>query len=241
MKKGKILLFVALVIVLVIAGSAIYVLMNINSIVKQAIEKYGAEATKTAVSVSSVDIKLSAGQGSIGGLQVANPRGFAVPDIFKLGNITARIDVRSVTKTPIVIQDIRITGPEVFYEMDKSGASNLDALQKNLKGVEGTAKKEPVEKKSGEKEIRLFIRRLVLERGRVEARIAALGDKPIMLDLPRIELPDIGKNGGATPTEVAKIVATALTEETARVVARTQGERVLKKGAEELLKRYMGK
>ncbi len=241
MKKSRIFLLIVLAFVLFIAGAVIYVLTNLDSIVKQAIEKYGTEATKTTVSVSAVDIKLSAGQGSVDGLQVANPRGFTAPYIFKLGNIAARIDVKSVTKTPIVIQDIRITGPEVFYEMDKSGVSNLDALQKNLKGAEGAARKEPAEQKTGEKEIRLFIRRLVLEKGRVEARIAAVGDSPIMLDLPRLELTDIGKNGGATPAEVAKIVATALAEETARVVARTQGERVLRKGAEDLLQRYLGK
>jgi uncharacterized protein involved in outer membrane biogenesis len=241
MKKSRFFLVIVLVFILFIAGAVIYVLTNLNSIVKQAIEKYGAEATKTAVSVSSVDIKLSTGQGSIGGLQVANPQGFTTPDIFKLGNIIAKIDVRSVTKTPIVIQDIRITGPEVFYEMDKSGATNLDALQKNLESGEGTTRKEPVEQKNGEKKIRLFIRKLVLEKGRVEARIAALGDKPIILDLPRLELSDIGKNGGATPAEVAKTVATALAEETARVVARTQGERALRKGAEDLLQRYLGK
>lgn len=239
MRKGRIFLIIAAVLVLAIGGAIVYVLTNINSIVKAAIEKYGSQATKTDVRVSSVEIGLSSGEASITRLTVANPRGFSTPNIFSLGNISTRIAVKSVTETPIVIQEVRVSAPEVFYEMTKSRASNLDVIKKNLSGPE-PAEKEAREKKAKGKEVRLFIRKLVIEKGRVEARIAALGEKPIMLDLPRLELTDIGKKGGATPTQVAKTVVTALAEQTAKAVAR-QGEKHLKKGAEGLLKRYMGK
>jgi uncharacterized protein involved in outer membrane biogenesis len=237
MKKGRIFLIIAAVLVLVIGGAIVYVLTNINSIVKGAIEKYGSQATKTDVRVSSVKIGLSSGDASIRRLTVANPRGFSTPNIFSLGNISTRIAVRSVTESPIVIQEIRVSAPEVFYEMTKSGASNLDVIMKNLSGPE-PGKKEPPEKARG-KEVKLFVRKLVIEKGRVEARIAALGEKPMILDLPRLELTDIGRNGGATPAQVARAVVTALAEQTAKVVARSQGEKYLKKGAKGLLKRYM--
>jgi len=239
MKKGRIFLIIA-VLVFLVAGAIVYVLTNLNFIVKAAIEKYGSQATKTAVRVSSVNVRLSSGEASIAGLTVANPRGFTAPNIFSLGNISTRIVVQSVAKSPLEIRDIRIIGPEVSYEMTKSRTSNLDALTKNLQGPE-PAQKEQGEKKAKGKEVKLFIRKLVIEKGRVEAHIAALGEKPILLDLPRLELIDIGKNGGATPAEVAKTVATALAEETAKVVARSQGEKYLRKSAEDLLKRYLGK
>jgi hypothetical protein len=54
----------------------------------------------------------------------------------------------------------------------------------------------------------------VFENGKIDVRIAALGDKPVTVDLPRIELRDIGGNGGATPAEIAKTVVTALAQET---------------------------
>ena len=238
MKKGRIFLIAAAVVVVVIAGALVYVLTNINFIVKDAIEKYGSEATKTAVGVSSVDIRLSSGEASIHGVSVANPRGFTAKNIFRLNNISTRIDAKSVTKSPIVIQDIRITGPEVFYEMNSSRVSNLDVLTKNLQGPETSEKRAEKEQK---KEVKLFIRKLVFEKGRVEARIAALGDKPIMLDLPRVELTNIGKNGGATPDEVARAVVLELAEQTAKAVGRSQGEKYLRKGAEGLLKRYLEK
>jgi hypothetical protein len=66
-------------------------------------------------------------------------------------------------------------------------------------------------------------------------------DKPYTVELPRLELIDIGKHGGATPAEIARIMATALAEEAAKAVARTQGERLLRKGAGDLLHKYLNK
>ena len=57
----------------------------------------------------------------------------------------------------------------------------------------------------------------------------------------RIRLADIGRQSGASPEEIARTIAIALTEETAKVVARTQGERLLRKGTEKLLNKYLGK
>lgn len=237
-RKGRVFLIVSAILVLIIVGTLVYIVTNINHLVKAAIEKYGSQATSTAVRVSSVDIELSSGSASISGLTVAGPPGFRAPNIFNLSNISARIPVKSLTTSPMVIQDIRITGPEVFYEMNSSGLSNLEVLTKKLQSP--AADKEPAKKK-GKKEVRLFIRKLVIEKGRVEARFAALGNRPIVLDLPRLELTGIGGTSGATPQEIARTVATALAEQTAKAVARSQGEKYLKKGAESLLKRYLEK
>jgi hypothetical protein len=53
----EIIIFIALAFVLAVAGTAVSVLANLNAIVKAAIEKYGSEAAKTKVRVSSVKIK----------------------------------------------------------------------------------------------------------------------------------------------------------------------------------------
>ncbi|HUJ17934.1 MAG TPA: hypothetical protein VL197_08065 [Nitrospirota bacterium] len=56
--KKKIIISVIPVLLLAVAGTAGYVLTNLNSIVRAAIEKYGSQATKTAVRVSSVKIRI---------------------------------------------------------------------------------------------------------------------------------------------------------------------------------------
>jgi hypothetical protein len=53
-------------------------------------------------------------------------------------------------------------------------------------------------------------------------------------------LTDISR-GGATPAEIALIMATAPAEETVKAVARTQGEMLIRKGAEDLLNEYLNK
>ncbi len=238
--KKKIILFVLLALILAIAGTAVYVLTNLDSIVKAAMEKYGSQATKTAVRVSSVQIKLRSGEGAVLGLKVANPSGFFSPSIITLDDISVRIEVNSVTSTPIVIDNILISGPEVFYEMKEDGTANVDILKKNL-APSGSPGEERPQKSPKGKEIKLRIRKLVFEKGKVHVRIAKLMDKPYIVELPRLELTDIGKHGGATPAEIARTVATALAEETSKAVARTQGERLLRKGAEDLINKYLNK
>jgi hypothetical protein len=237
--KKKIVFFIILALILAIAGATVYVLTNINSIVKAAIEKYGSQATQTAVRVSSVQIKLRSGEGSVLGLHVANPSGFFSSSIITLDDISVRIAVNSVTSTPIVIDNILISGPEVFYEMKEDGSTNVDVLKRNLAPA-GPPAEEQSKKSPKGKAIKLHVRKLVFEKGKVHVRVAKVGDKPFTVELPRLELTDIGKHGGATPAEIGRTVAAALAEETAKAVARTQGERLLK-GTADLLNKYLNK
>ena len=238
--KRKCIIFIVLALVLVIAGTAVYVLTDLDSIVKAAIEKYGSRATKTAVKVSSVKIRLRDGEGAVLGLKVANPAGFSFPSIITLDNIAVQIEVNSVTSRPIVVDNILISGPEVFYEMKENGTTNVDVMKKNLTASGPPPEGQP-QKSSKGKEITLSVRKLVIEKGRVHVHIAKLVDKPYTVDLPRLELADIGKHGGVTPAEIARITATTLAEETAKAVAKTQGERLLRKSVKDLFNRHLNK
>lgn len=240
MKKKTLIFIIIAALFLAIAGAAIYVLTNLDSIVKAAIEKYGSEAVKTHVRVSSVRIQLKDGEGTLRGLTVANPSGFSFPSIITLDDISVRIDIRSRAGTPVVIDRVLISAPEVFYELKEDGTTNVDVLKKNLAPA-GPSKEELQQKSSKDKEFKLRVRKLVFEKGKVHVRAASLTEKTYVLDLPRLEMNDIGGRGGAAPADIARIVATTLAEETAKAVARTQGERLLRKGAERLFNRYLNK
>jgi len=238
--KKKIIIFIVLTLILAIAGTVVFVLTNLNSIVKTAIEKFGSDATKTAVRVSSVKMKLSNGEGAILGLTVANPSGFFSPSVITLDDISVRIEVKSVTSTPIVIDNILVSGPEVFYEMKENGTANVDILKKNPTTSGSFKEKQPQKSPKG-KEIKLYVRKLVFEKGKVHVRVAKLMDKPYTVELPCLELTDIGQHGGATPAEIARTITATLAEETAKAVATTQGAQLLRKGAEDLLNKYLNK
>ena len=95
--KKKFIIISILALVLAVAGTVAYVLTNLDSIVKAALEKYGSQAVKTQVRVSSVKIRLSQGEGTVTGLTVANPSGFVSPSIITLDTISIRIEKNSVT------------------------------------------------------------------------------------------------------------------------------------------------
>jgi hypothetical protein len=231
MKAAKVVgIGVAALVVIVIAAS-VYLWSSLDSLVEAAIEKYGSQATQTRVEVAGVKLALTSGEGSIQGIQVASPSGFSRKQLFTLDNVTVAIDPKTVTEDVVVIDKIIIQAPQVFYEINDKGQSNVDALKKNLQQVTGGKGKAA---KADGKEVKLIIRKLIIEKSEIDARIAALGDKDLSAKLPRIELTDIGKkSGGATPAEVAEKVANVLVSKVGPAVANLGVEQYLGKTADE--------
>ncbi|MDQ6998383.1 MAG: hypothetical protein Q9M17_06690 [Mariprofundus sp.] len=205
----KVLIGVAALAVIIVGGLA-FVWSNLDGIVKDAIQTYGSEATKTEVRVGDVKLELEAGKAAISGLTVGNPSGFTDPNIFSLGNIATKIDVSTIRQNPIVIDEIIISAAAVIYEINKAGTSNVDVLKQNLAG--GSAKAKPAaDKAGGGEELKMIIRKLVVEGSQAKVRIAALGDAEQTVKLPSILLTDVGKkSGGATAAEVAQILSSKL-------------------------------
>jgi hypothetical protein len=221
------------VLLAILVGAALYLLGSLDGIVKAAIEEHGSRVTQTKVGVSGVKIELTKGAGSISGITVANPSGFTQPKAFKLGNISTAIDTATVTEDPVVIKEIMVKGPEIYYEINKDGTANFDVIQANVKKSTGGATKD----ESKGKEVKLIINRLVIEGGKVSATIAALGDKPLEASMPRIVMTDIGKKeGGATGAEVAKQVADVVISKTKSSVTALGVDKYLGVGADVIKK-----
>ena len=233
MKVGRSIGIVVSVMAVLVIGAVIYVLSSLDALIAAAIEKYGSQVTQTPVRVSSVSIDLKAGAGAIEQLSVGNPAGFSTPNIFTLGGISTKLDVSSVGKDPIVIEEIRVDSPDVFYEINQSGASNIKELQKNIAestGGGGEADAQTTET-GGPK---VVVRTLVIEGGKIEASVAALGDKRLSAELPRIQLNGIGeKSGGATGAEVARQVLNAIITRVGPAVADLGLDKYLGKSLEE--------
>jgi hypothetical protein len=239
MKIGKIILIIVGVLAIGIAGGVYYVLTNLDSIVKEAIEKYGSEAAKTAVRVPSVSIRLTEEKGAIKGLTVANPHGFSSPSVFRLGEISIKIDARSVTSSPIVIDEIHIASPQVVYEMNQALSSNILVLKKNIQDSAASKKKAPEEKKAAGKEIKIRIKKLVMDRGGIEAHVAAL-DKPQSVVLQHFDMTNVGGQHGATPSQIAEEILTKLVEEVGIAVYQAGLEKKVNKEVDRAVKRLLG-
>jgi hypothetical protein len=232
-------IIIALGILAVILAAGVYFLIsNIDRIVSAGIEKYGSETTGTNVDVSSVQIKLKEGEGSIRNLSIGNPGGFTTPKAFSLENITVVVDTDSITGDPVIIDKVTISAPRITYEINKSGQSNIDVLKKNVESYLNQ-KTEPASKKAGTGDDagkKMIIRSLVIEKGEVSIKVAALPGKPLSATLPRIALRNLGGKGGDSPGNIAAQILTPLVNQATRAASTAGIGQYLGKSAGEVTK-----
>jgi len=193
----KILIGLGVLVILVGVGVFVF-LGQLNDIVRAAIEKVGSDMTQTNVELNEVDIELTSGKGALRGFRVTNPSGFSADDAFKFGEVTVELDISTVQSDPVVIKELVIQSPEIFYEFRENGDSNLqtlnDTVQSRAKSADSSASEEEGPK--------IIIENLYLRDGSVAVRAPLLNEK-LSVPMPDIHLTDIGKKDkGATAREI---------------------------------------
>lgn len=236
--KRIILIGLAVVVVLV-AGAAWYLYSSLDSIVEEAIERYGSEAAGTRVEVGSVSLSLSEGRGTLRDVRVANPEGFSSADAIYFSEVTLQIALSSVGENPVVINEVFIDAPQVRYERNQEGTGNLEVIQKNLqRSGRGGGQTE------GGEPTKLAIGKFEARNGRIEVNVPELGDE-LTADLPTVRLSNLGGSGGASPREIGQQILSAFARATGDAVARQGIEKMIDKhvGGEagEALKKILGK
>ena len=202
------------VVIVVAVVAVVFLFSSLDSLIKEAVEKYGSEIIQAEVRLNKVEIDATSGQGALRGLKIGNPKGFETPSAFELGGVSVKLDIGSVTEDTIVINEIVISKPQVTYELGPGG-NNIDAIRDNIDqyvkahggGAKGAAKSDAkTDKGEGPK---LVIENLYVRGGTVSvsANIPLMKGKKMTAPLPDIHLKDIGKEEkGATPGEVAEEV-----------------------------------
>lgn len=211
---------IGLVVLIVIVGAGLfYVWQNRDAYIKSAIEEAGSRATQVSVTLNEVDTGDVLGGGvALRGLVVGNPPGFKSDSAFKLGEVSVTVDTESATSVlsgssdTIVVKEVVIAAPQVTYEFAGSG-SNIGTIQKNVEKMAGggaSAGTESSDDSGGSKKV--TIENLYVRDGRVNVSADFLQGQQTGTNLPTIHLKDIGKGGGATPTEVAEQVIAAISK-----------------------------
>ena len=224
---------IGLAVLLVVLGVVLWqIYSNLDTIVAKIIQDVGTEVTQTSVNVSDVQLELVEGKAGISGLAVANPAGFSNPNIFSLEQVAVAIDIESLKQNPIIINEVLVRQPQVYYEMNKDGTSNLDVLKKNVESYTASGKadtgadKETQDASKG-KEIKLIIRTLRFDGGHLSASSALAPDKKIEADLPAFQMSNLGQStGGATSDQIAKEVVSRLTRQAADAAAQAGVEKL---------------
>ena len=214
---GGILAAIIAVVVVVL----VFVVSNLDSLIKAAVEKFGSEVTQAKVTLKNVEISPTSGKGALTQLIIGNPAGFKTESAFELGQVSVALDIGTVTNDTVVINEIIIAAPQITYELGSKG-SNLDAIQRNVESYLGPQSKgealKPGEaaKKDGKK---LIINLIRITGGKVNVSATFLQGRKMTAPLPDIRLTDIGKKEkGASPGEVVKKVMAAVTQASQKAV-----------------------
>jgi|SRR5688572_14560533 uncharacterized protein involved in outer membrane biogenesis len=235
----KILITTAALLVIVIAGVAVYFYNNVDAIVKNAIERSGTDITGTGVDVGSVDISLRSGRGTIRNVRVENPDGFSDADAVTLGEITLDLDVMSLNRDPIIIEEIRVRMPEVNAEVDEILRTNVAMIRDHVQQY-GARSAKPAQKQDAGYEKHFVIKSFVMEEGVVRGDATRLRQRKGEYELPPIELSNVGGSRGARPEVIGKAIAAALFARVSQVVGdqirATATEKATEKAKEELEK-----
>ncbi len=224
----KIMIAAAILIVAAV-GAVLFLVSNLDSLVKTAIETVGSKVAGVPVTVEAVKISLRNGSGTITGLSVANPPGFTTPTAITLGELSLAIDTASVTSNPVVIKDIVVAAPAVTYEIGKDGGSNITAIQNNVASYTAGGKAAPATQAGGNAAPassatgggkKRVIDVLELKDGKVTLATPLPGGKA-SAPLGNIRLTGIGSGGGgASGAQIATPVLQAVSAASIKAVGK---------------------
>lgn len=196
--RNKILVFIGGLFTLLVIGFVVLT-FTIDGIVKSAIEETGTELFQTAVSVEDVDISLFNGSGEINGLTVQNPEGFSVGEAIQIDQTNLQIDLLSIFSDTIVVENINIQNPVLFFEQKGLGV-NLRQLNQNMELVED------VEGPS------LVINHLLVENGTVRVSSTIERERTAEASIEEFELNNIGQAGSNTMKQSIREIMDPLIE-----------------------------
>jgi hypothetical protein len=215
-KKKSIVIAVALVA----AALAAYVgYRAIDVIVVFAFEHYGPEILGVPVKVHGAHISVFDGQGSVSGLDIGSPQGYASPHAARVGEIRVALDPASL-KSPVVhVRELAVANAEITYERGE-GAANIDAILRHVRDYadrQGRPADASGEKGADNPRHRYIVDRISIRNVKVTVTSPALRGEGITFDLPEVEMTDVGKReGGATGAEIARDVGATLEQKIAQ-------------------------
>ncbi len=186
----------ALLAIIVIAIIAAWIYLE--PLVKGVVNKFGTQVVGTEVTLDGFKLHPIDGELEITGLKVANPQGYKEPNLLSLGGAFVKVDVKSLYSDTIVVENIRVTAPEITYEMPNFTTSNIQQIQENIaENTASTKNKQPVKEETTEVKSEpaknVVIRNVLVEDGKLSALTPLQkSGEALVLDLPAIEITGIG-------------------------------------------------
>ena len=216
-------------LLVVVIGLLLYLYTNLDAIVKREIESHGSRLTGTTVWVESVSISPTSGKGTLRGLHISNPPGFASGDAFSLDEIALQIRPSTITGNPVGIDSIVVRSPVIHYELSLQGSSNIGTITSNVKKSGGSRSSSS----SSSGDTRLSVRRITFEGGQMDADTGVLLGKKIEVRLPGLSM----SNLSGSPSSVGERILSVYLAKILFVVATSQLEKGVESQATDVIKK----
>ncbi len=228
MKAFKLFGGLFVLILAIIIGVVIYVMTNLNQIVKKTVETVGPTVTETSVALRDVDIEPLKGRGELNHFVIGNPEGFDSEYLLKWESIGLEIDPASVSSDVIVIKNFSIKGINIIAEQ-KGYTTNLQKLMETLEKGSSSSNQASSGDTGGQTDVRLALEHLDFADNSLQFVTEKYGS--YTLDIPDFDLSNIGdKNVGLTPEEMGQAILKPLVAKAKRAVEK----RIKEIGKEEL-------
>lgn len=221
---------IGIIIALAVIGAVgIFLLSTFaGKLIRTGVVKFGPETAQVNVELERAHISFLSGAGGLEKLKIHNPEGYSGDHAFYADHLAIDIDPMSILGDKIVIEEIRIIGPDIQFEQ-RMGSSNLKQILDNVQSLAGEGGQESTEATSGKK---LEIKRFILQDAKVGVGI---GTKPVSLTIPTIELTGLGAGEqGITAGELVKVILTEVTSQVTKAIAKNPD--IILKGGGDILK-----
>ncbi len=163
-----------LAIVLVVLGGGLWWLYtSLDFVVKNTIERIGPDIVGAPVTVREVRISAADGRGTLRGIEIGNPPGYASRRAIRAGTITVGIEPASLRNEVVAIREIVVEAPEIVYEV-RGATNNIEQIRKNIDAYVKRAGGEPERRGEGAPPVRAALR----DRAHHAARRARDDDQP---------------------------------------------------------------
>ncbi len=204
-KVIKVILVLLILLVLLVAGVVIFGVTQIDKIFKAGIEQGGTYATGVPTTVETVDLSLTKGTFDMDGFKLANPAGFDTPHFIALADTNVALNTNATNSQTVTLSTLTLSGIDVYLDKG-ANPSNYQTVLNNLKRFESGSEPKPESEASG---MKVIIDTLVIEDVGVHlANMPGVGlvAGDVAVNIPRIELKDVGKDKPMSMGEVIGLV-----------------------------------
>lgn len=188
-------------VLLLVGAVGLFLASQAKSWARTGVERSLSVAFGAPVQVESVSWTYGVPGVTIGGVEVANPEGFAEGPAVRCDAVHARIDPRTWVSGAPEIARLEVAGAEVNVEYDLLKGSNVGTLLENAKRVSAL-----VGRGRGADERRFVIRQFHCDAAVVNVRAGQLSKEAMRIEVDPFSLQDLGADQALTSGEVGSLV-----------------------------------